>query len=137
MKQSQSLMRQHYSTSESCSAPVSRHGPIFGVEEDPAGGDQGPATSNRKCVEYRSDHAEPELVVQRNQEQLLQNIQLQVLMEPTVLPKCSLTLKILSLEFQNLNAANCRDSSSSILRRFFLSRVVVTVTPESNTAFIG
>jgi hypothetical protein len=65
-----------------------------------------------------------------NQQQLLQNIQLQVLMEPTVLPNCSLTLKILSLEFQNLNAANCRDSSSSILRRFFLSRVAVTVTPE-------
>ncbi len=65
-----------------------------------------------------------------NQQQLLQNIQLQVLMEPTVLPNCSLTLKILSLEFQNLDAANCRDSSSSILRRFFLSRVAVTVTPE-------
>ncbi len=63
----------------------------------------------------------------KSSNQLLQNIHIQVLMEPSVFSNCSLTLKILNLKFDN-------DSASSgdvfpTLDHFF-SRVSVTATPE-------
>jgi len=64
----------------------------------------------------------------KSSNQLLQNIDLQVVMEPSVFSNYSLTLKILDLKFHN-------DSASSgdvfpILHHFFLSWVSVTATPE-------
>jgi hypothetical protein len=64
----------------------------------------------------------------KNFNQTSQKIELQVLMEPSVLPNNSLTLKILNLKFHNDNAGS--DASAGILSRFFLSGVALTATPE-------
>ncbi|CAM6038302.1 unnamed protein product [Sphagnum compactum] len=64
----------------------------------------------------------------KNFNQTSQKIELEVLMEPTVLLNNSLTLKILNLKFHSGNAG--RDASLGILSRFFLSGVALTATPE-------
>jgi hypothetical protein len=64
----------------------------------------------------------------KNFNQTLQNIKLEVLMEPSVLRNNSLTLKILNLKFHSDNAGST--ASAGILSRFFLSGVALTVTPE-------
>ncbi|CAK9211050.1 unnamed protein product [Sphagnum troendelagicum] len=63
-----------------------------------------------------------------NFNQTSQKIELEVLMEPTVLLNNSLTLKILNLKFHSDNADS--NASAGILSRFFLSGVALTVTPE-------
>jgi hypothetical protein len=60
--------------------------------------------------------------------QTLQKIELEVLMEPSVLLNNSLTLKILNLKFHSDNAGS--NASAGILSRFFLSGVALTATPE-------
>jgi len=57
-----------------------------------------------------------------------QKIELEVLMQPSVLLNNSLALKILNLKFHSDNAGS--NASAGILRRFFLSGVALTVTPE-------
>jgi len=64
----------------------------------------------------------------KNFNQTSQKIELQVLMEPSVLPNNSLTLKILNLKFHSDNAGS--DASAGILSRFFLSGVTLTLIPE-------
>ncbi|KAH8936501.1 hypothetical protein BDL97_17G088700 [Sphagnum fallax] len=64
----------------------------------------------------------------KNFNQTLQKIELEVLMEPSVLLNNSLTLKILNLKFHSDNASS--DASAGILSRFFLSGVALTATPE-------
>ncbi|CAM6012460.1 unnamed protein product [Sphagnum balticum] len=64
----------------------------------------------------------------KNFNQTSQTIELEVLMEPSVLLNNSLTLKILNLKFHNDNAGS--DASAGILSRFFLSGVALTATPE-------
>jgi len=64
----------------------------------------------------------------KNFNQTSQKIELEVLMEPSVLPNNSLTLKILNLKFHSDNAGS--DASAGILSRFFLSGVALTATPE-------
>jgi len=64
----------------------------------------------------------------KNFNQTLQRIELEVLMEPTVLLNNSLTLKILNLKFHTDNAGS--NASAGIFSRFFLSGVALTVTPE-------
>ncbi|KAH9536076.1 hypothetical protein CY35_17G087600 [Sphagnum magellanicum] len=64
----------------------------------------------------------------KNFNQTLQKIELEVLMEPSVLPNNSLTLKILNLKFYSDNAGS--NASAGILSRFFLSGVALTATPE-------
>jgi hypothetical protein len=63
-----------------------------------------------------------------NFNQTSQKIELEVLMEPTVLLNNSLTLKILNLKFHSDNAGS--NASAGILSQFFLSGVALTVTPE-------
>ncbi|KAH9536075.1 hypothetical protein CY35_17G087500 [Sphagnum magellanicum] len=62
-----------------------------------------------------------------NFNQTSQKIQLEVLMEPSVLPNNNLTLKILNLKFHSDNAGS--NASAGILSRFFLSGVALTATP--------
>jgi hypothetical protein len=57
-----------------------------------------------------------------------QKIELEVLMEPTVLLNNSLTLKILNLNFHSDNAGS--NANAGILSGFFLSGVALTATPE-------
>jgi hypothetical protein len=64
----------------------------------------------------------------KNFNQTSQKIELEVLMEPTVLLNNSLTLKISNLKFRSDNAGS--NASAGILSRFFLSGVALTVTPE-------
>ncbi len=63
----------------------------------------------------------------KNFYQTSQKIELEVLMEPSVLLNNSLTLKFLNLKFHSGNAG--RDAAG-ILRQFFLSGVALTATPE-------
>jgi len=56
------------------------------------------------------------------------NIELEVLMEPSVLLNNSLTLKILNLKFHSDNYGS--NAGAGILSQFFLSGVALTVTPE-------
>jgi hypothetical protein len=63
----------------------------------------------------------------KNFNQTSQKIELEVLMEPTVLNN-SLTLRILNLKFASDNAGS--DACAGILSRFFLSEVALTATPE-------
>jgi hypothetical protein len=69
-----------------------------------------------------------ELPQSKNFNQTSQKIEVQVLMEPTVLLNNSLTLKILNLKFHSHNAGS--DANAGILSRFFLSGVALTATPE-------
>ncbi|CAK9867834.1 unnamed protein product [Sphagnum jensenii] len=64
----------------------------------------------------------------KNFNQTSHKIELEVLMEPTVLLNNSLTLKILNLKFHSDNAGS--NASAGILSQFFLSGVALTVTPE-------
>jgi len=64
----------------------------------------------------------------KNFNQTSQKIELEVLMEPSVLLNNSLTLKILNLKFHSDNAGS--DASVGILNQFFLSGVALTATPE-------
>jgi hypothetical protein len=64
----------------------------------------------------------------KSSNQLLQNIELQVLMEPSLFSNCRLTLKILNLKFHNDRASS--GDVFPILDHFFLSQVSVTATPE-------
>jgi len=64
----------------------------------------------------------------KNFNQTSQKIELEVLMEPSVLLNNSLTLKILNLKFHSDNAGS--DASAGILSRFFLSGVALTATLE-------
>ncbi|CAK9211044.1 unnamed protein product [Sphagnum troendelagicum] len=69
-----------------------------------------------------------ELPRSKNFNQTSQKIELQVLMEPSVLLNNSLTLKILNLKFHSDNAGS--DANAGILSGFFLSGVALTATPE-------
>jgi hypothetical protein len=60
--------------------------------------------------------------------QTSQKIEVELLMEPTVLVNNSLSLKILNLKFHSDTAGI--DASAGTLSRFFLSGVALTVTPE-------
>jgi hypothetical protein len=64
----------------------------------------------------------------KNFNQTSQKIELEVLMEPSVLLNNSLTFKILNLKFHSDNAGS--DASVGILNQFFLSGVALTATPE-------
>ncbi len=57
---------------------------------------------------------------------MLQKIELEVLMEPNVLLNHCFTFKILNFKFHNDNVGN--DITSSILSKFFLSKVALTTT---------
>jgi hypothetical protein len=64
----------------------------------------------------------------KNFNQTSQKIELEVLMETSVLLNNSLTLKILNPKFHSDNSGS--DASAGILSQFFLSGVALTATPE-------